>query len=86
MTDKPPPLNVVPIYPSNFRQVPETLRRIADEVEAGTYGAIGCAGLVLLGDRVHVFGMGPDSAAPSVALLLHAGHASLSRAVEDHGK
>ena len=74
------------IYKSNFRDVAATLRAIADDVEAGTYGPVGCAGVVLLGDSMRVFGMGHDSEAPSVALLLHAGFASMSRAVEDHGK
>jgi hypothetical protein len=77
---------VTTIYPSNFRDVAATLRAIADEVEAGKYGEVGCCGVVLLGDRMEVFAMGPDSGAPSGALLLHAGFASMSRAVEDHGK
>ena len=73
------------LYESNFRDVPATLRRIADEIEAGSYGEVGCAGLVLLGDSLEVFGMGPDSEAPSVALVLNAGAMKLTMPVLHHG-
>lgn len=73
------------LYESNFRDVPATLRRIADEIEAGSYGDVGCAGLVLLGGSLEVFGMGPDSEAPSVALVLNAGAMKLTMPVLHHG-
>jgi len=73
------------LYESNFRDVPATLRRIADEMEAGGYGEVSCAGLVLLGDSLEVFGMGPDSEAPSVALVLNAGVMKLTMPVLHHG-
>lgn len=79
-------LNVVQLYPSNHRDPVATLRLIADEIEAGNYGSIGTAALVLLGPRMEVFGMGEDAEAPSVALLLHAGFMRLSRSVEECGK
>lgn len=79
-------MKVVELHSSNFRQVAATLRVIADEVDAGKFGEIGCAGVVLLGDQMQVFGMGPDSEAPSVALLLHAGFLRLSKSIEDHGQ
>ena len=78
-------LNVVTLHESNFRDPAATLRKIADEIEAGRYGAVGCVGLALLGDTMEVFGAGIDSEAPSVALLLHAGFLRLSRSVEEHG-
>lgn len=59
------------------------LRELADAIEAGAYGDVGCLGVVLLGDTCEVFGFGRDSAAPSVAMLLHAGFMKLSRAVAD---
>jgi hypothetical protein len=74
------------IYPSNFRDPVATLRVIADEIEAGKYGEVGSAALVLLGDTMEVFGMGVDSEAPSTALLLHAGFLRLSRSIEEHGR
>lgn len=77
---------LVVLHGTNFRDPVKTLRIIADGIEAGEYGAVGCVGLVLLGDKCEVFGMGEDAEAPSVALLLHAGFAKLSRAVEEHGQ
>lgn len=77
---------LVVLNESNFRDPAATLRAIADEIEQGVYGEVGAAGLVLLGNKMEVFGMGPDSEAPSVALLLHAGFQKLSRAVEEHGR
>lgn len=74
------------LYESNHRDPVATLRNIADEIEAGKFGAVGCVGVTLLGDTMEVFGMGEDSEAPSVALLLHAGFLRLSRAIEEHGR
>lgn len=81
-----PDLKIVELYGSNIRDPVATLRRIADDIEAGVYGSVGSAGLVLLGDTMEVFGFGPDSEAPSVALLLHAGFLRLSKSVEEHGR
>lgn len=77
---------VVTLYETNARDPVATLRRIADEIEAGEFGAVGAVGLVLLGDTMEVFGMGEDFEAPSIALLLHAGFMRLSKAVEEHGR
>jgi hypothetical protein len=82
-----PVLRSVPsICASNFRDPVATLRRIADEIEAGEYGGVGSAAIVILGDTMEVFGMGEDSEPASVALLLHAGFLRLSGAVESHGR
>lgn len=78
--------NLVVLRESNFRDAAATLRVIADQIDAGEYGAIGCAGLVILGDTMEVFGMGPDSEARSVAMLLHAGFMRLSLSIERHGR
>lgn len=79
-------LNVVPIYESNMRDPVAFLRKIADEIEAGDFGAVGCLALVLLGDKMEVFAAGIDSEAPSAALLLHAGFTRLSNSIEQHGR
>lgn len=79
-------MNVVPIYNSNFRQVPETLRFIAKEIEAGKYGDVGCAGLVIVGDTMEMFGMGEDADAPSVALLFQAALLRFAKSIEEKGK
>ena len=78
-------MNVVTLRESNYRQVVPTLRAIADEIERGEHGEVSCAALVVFGDELKVFGAGPDSEAPTVALLLHAGFNSFSRAIEQHG-
>lgn len=62
------------------------MRKVADEIEAGEYGAVGSVGLVVLGDTMEVFGMGEDAEAPSIALLLHSGFLRLSQAIEEHGE
>lgn len=77
---------VVTLYESNFRHPVATLRKIADDIEAGRYGEVGCIGVVLLGDTMEVFGAGTDSEAPSVGLLLHAGFLRMSKAIEEHGR
>jgi hypothetical protein len=79
-------LKVVELYDSNFRDVAATLRVIADEIEAGKYGDVGCCGVVLMGDTVEVFRTGSDSAAPSVASLLYAGFLRLMQPMVDHGR
>jgi len=79
-------MKVVTLQHSNFRDPVATLRHIADEIESGKYGAVGCLGLALLGREMHVFGMGQDSEGPSVAILLHAGFMRISKAIEEHGK
>lgn len=81
-----PHLKVVTLQESNFRDPVATLRNIADALEQGEYGDVGCVAVALLGDTMEVFGAGPDSEGPSVALLLHAGFMRLSQAVEEHGK
>lgn len=77
---------VVQLYETNYRDPVTTIRTIADEIEQGKYGAVGCVGLVLLGNTMEVFGAGADSDGPSVACLLHAGFMRLSRSLEEHGK
>lgn len=81
-----PSLKLVELQSHNFREVVPTLRAIADQIETGKWGEIGCCGIVLLGDTMEVFGMGPDSEGPSVAVLLHSGFLRLSKAIEEHGR
>lgn len=77
---------VTTIYPSNFREPAATLRVIADQIEAGEFGSVGCAALVLLGEKLEVFGMGPDSESPSVHYLLCSGAARLVSGALEHGR
>jgi hypothetical protein len=78
--------NVVTLFKSNFREVAATLRKIADEVDNGDFGEVGCCAIAILGDELHVFGAGPDSEGPSVAVTLHAGFMKLSGMIVGHGK
>jgi hypothetical protein len=79
-------LKVVTLHESNYRDPVATLRAIADDIEKGKYGPVGCVAVCVLGDTMEVHGMGEDSEAPSVAMLLNAGFMRLSRAVEEHGR
>jgi hypothetical protein len=81
-----PDLKLVTLNESNFRDPVAALRKIADEIEAGDFGAVGSVGVVLFGDTMEVFGMGVDAEPPSIALLLHAGFMRLSQSLERHGQ
>lgn len=80
------PLKVVEIYPSNFRDPAATLRKIAEDIESGKHGEVGCIGIVLLGDELKVFGAGQDSEGPSVHYVLSCGVAMMQKSALDHGK
>lgn len=77
---------IVSLYESNMRDIPATLREIADEIEEGKYGNVGCAGLVILGDTMEMFGMGEDSDVPSVNILFNAACLRFAKTLEEHGK
>lgn len=80
-----PLAEVVTLYESNNRNPSATLRVIADAIDTGEYGEVGCVAVALLGKTMEVFSAGPDSEGPSAALLLHAGFMRLSKAIEEHG-
>lgn len=77
---------IVVLRQSNFRDPVATLRVIADEIEAGKYGKVSCIGISLLGDKLSVFGAGPDSDGSSVGMVLQAGFQEMVRAIQEHGK
>lgn len=68
-----PNLKVVEIYPTNFRDVPGALRSVADDVENGVYGDVSCVAISMMGKKIEVFGIGPESEAPMTACLLEIG-------------
>lgn len=86
----PPPrphlAEVTTLYETNMRDPVATLRKIADDIEAGVYGEVGTVGVALIGDTMECFGGGSDSEAPSVGLLFHAAFSRMSNAIESHGK
>lgn len=77
----PMPADIVTLHESNFRQVPQTLRTIADAIEKGEYGDVRQCALVVMAGRPEVFAMGADSDPASAALLLHSGFLKISMAV-----
>lgn len=79
-------MKVVTLQDQNFRQIPETLRLIADQIEAGDFGVVGEVALVVMGDTTEVFGVGPRSDGSSTACMLMAGAMRLVGAVESHGR
>lgn len=86
MAEAPRLAEVVTAYETNFRDVPATLRVIADEIEAGKHGDVGQCAVVLLGETCEVFGAGFDCDGSSIAVLLQAGAMRMVREVADHGR
>lgn len=87
MSDAPKPaLSVVVLHEHNYRQAAPTLRAIADEIERGELGKVGCVVVALLGDQLEVFAAGPEADATSAACLLQAGANKLIAAIVGHGK
>jgi hypothetical protein len=83
-------LKVVSLHQTTLRDCPGKLRELANAIEAGEYGAVGCVGVALLGDTFEVFGFGDgikdDGCAPSVATLFRSGALRLEMQIERHGK
>lgn len=78
-------LKLVSIYESNYRDVVAMLRRLADSVEAGKYGDVSEVALVLMGDKMQVFGFGPKTDHTTTHYLLCGGAAKMTKALLDHG-
>lgn len=78
--------NVTSLYETNFRDPVATLRKIADEIEAGKYGDVSCVAISLMGDQLQVFGAGPEAEGASIGMVLHAGFSIVSRHYETHGR
>lgn len=78
MSDKPKLAEVKTAYDTNFRNIPETLRLIAKQIEQGEFGECRQVVLVAASDVIDVCHMGEGTAA-NAALLLQCG---LHRLVE----
>lgn len=75
--------NIRLLRETSLRDIPATLRNIADSIEAGEYGqAHGCA-VVLDADLTEVFYTGTGEAGPNAHLLLSVGAAKMVQAVLD---
>lgn len=77
-------VEVTELYASNFRDPVATLRRIADEIEAGKYGAVGTVAIALLGDSFEIFGAGVEHDAGACALLFQAAIRRFAKVIEEH--
>lgn len=86
MSENKPHLQVVPLREFNLRDIPNMLRQTADAIEAGSYGDVNEAALVLMGDTLEVFGWGRVQDGTSTATLLAAGNLRLVRSVERMGR
>lgn len=68
-------MKVVTLQASNFRDAAATLRVIADEIDAGTYGEVGLAAIALRGsldpESVEIFAAGPGSEPQTTTLLFY---------------
>lgn len=74
---------LVVLRETNVLDVPATLRKIADGIEAGEFGeAVACT-VVLDAHSLEVFYMGSGEAGPNAHLLLHAGAAKMLQRVLD---
>lgn len=66
--------------------VPKHLRALADRIECGEYGEIGCCAISMLGNELFVFSYGSESEAGAAALTLMAGIDFLTKPLLEHGK
>lgn len=86
MSDERPPLTVVDFPVSGIRDPATCLRNIAAEIEAGKWGEIGTLAVAVFGDTLEVFGAGPDSAGPTIALVFQAAALRFASEIELHGR
>ena len=68
--------------PPDYRDPVRMLRNLADDIEAGVFGDVGCVAVAALGSAgLEVFGGGRDSTRAMVALSLQAGANRLTNAL-----
>ena len=79
-------LNLVRFPRPDYLDTVKALRNLADQIEAGDFGEISSCGVVILGEGMEVFGSGPDSAAPTIALLFNAAALRFAKDIESYGQ
>lgn len=72
-------LKVVELDAAPFRDVPRMLRKLADDIEAGTYGDVGPVAVALRTEGLEVFGFGTDSTVEMTAVMFHAAAIKLAK-------
>ena len=73
-------MNVVQLQSSNFRDVPATLRKIADSIESGDFGDVHDACLILDADSIDVFHAGGGDVSDAI-MLMNCGIAKLTSTI-----
>lgn len=74
------------LHHSTLCDAPAKLREMANDIEAGKYGEIATAVVVLYSDQLRTFGYGPFGDAPNAAIALAAAHADLVEYVRTRGR
>ena len=84
MSDKEqPPLKVVPLHESNYRDIVSALRLVADQIERGEFGQVNDCAMVLQGPTFEFFHMGSGNA-ETAHLLFACAQRKLELAFLDH--
>jgi hypothetical protein len=71
---------------SSLANAPEKLRKLADDIEAGVYGDVECCAISLIGNKLYVFGFGPDSGHAATGMTLSAGAHRMLESLLEHGE
>jgi hypothetical protein len=77
---------LIPYPHVSLAAVADHLRKVADKIDKGDFGAVGCCSVVVLGNKLNVFGFGSDAAGPSCAAVLMAGAHQLIETIVHHGE
>lgn len=84
MSDKEqPPLKVVPLHESNYRDIVAALRLVADQIERGEFGQVNDCAMVLQGPTFEIFHMGAGNA-ETAHMLFACAQRKFELAVLDH--
>lgn len=81
--NKEPELKVVPLYETNFRSIPDALRKIADQIESGENGDVNDIVIVTQGAELNVYHTGAGNV-ETAHLLLACAQRRLELAVLNH--
>jgi len=80
-----PELKVVgEIKPPEYKDPVKMLRNLADDIEAGKYGAVNSIAIATFGDDgLQVFGGGEDSVGPTIAMVFQAASMKMCQSLVD---
>ena len=78
-------MKVIELKQPDYKEPAKALRNLADSIEKGVFGNVTSCGVVLLSDRLSVFGSGVDSKEADIALLFSAASLRFSADLESYG-